>query len=242
MRPDHGFGFGLKDPMPCGPIDESVFSYDGRCHRIMGLQWKVNGRSIWWSRRYIAAGDGLWQDVDRDRMWTMDRRLISGDGPRETDYNRSLASMKVSRLCGIIQFSRSGLWFRTKNFLWNGDMHVYNELPAVWFHRVRYRALFRNGESNSYMPELQWRVQSRIRSRLSLGDPKLQVQHRYRTSRSRFGSGGAMIFKDGDDSAGIATTPTTNNYRTGSAGKKHCDTHSPIEKAGSGKCTQRSDG
>jgi hypothetical protein len=27
-----------------------------------------------------------------------------------------------------------------------------------------------------------------------------------------------MIFKDGDDSAGFATTLTTNNYRTGSAG------------------------
>jgi hypothetical protein len=29
-RPDHGFGFGLKDPMPYGQIDEWVFSYDGR--------------------------------------------------------------------------------------------------------------------------------------------------------------------------------------------------------------------
>jgi hypothetical protein len=55
--------------------------------------------------------------------------------------------------------------------------------------------------------------------------------------------GGATIFKEGDDSAGIATTLTTNNYRTGSAGKKHRETHSPIEKASNGeKCTQRSDG
>jgi len=39
--------------------------------------------------------------------------------------------------------------------------------------------------------------------------------------------------------AGIATTPTAKNYRTGSAGTKHRETHSPIEKAGSGKCTWR---
>jgi hypothetical protein len=38
-----------------------------------------------------------------------------------------------------------------------------------------------------------------------------------------------MIFKEGDDTAGIATTPTA-NYRTGSAGKKYCETQSPIEK------------
>jgi len=48
-----------------------------------------------------------------------------------------------------------------------------------------------------------------------------------------------MIFKEGDDSAGIATTPTANNYRTGSAGTKHHEMHSPIEKASSGKCTWR---
>jgi len=51
-----------------------------------------------------------------------------------------------------------------------------------------------------------------------------------------------MIFKEGDDSAGFATILTTSNYRTGNAGTKHRETHSPIEKAGSGMCTQRSDG
>jgi hypothetical protein len=44
-----------------------------------------------------------------------------------------------------------------------------------------------------------------------------------------------MNFKEGDDTAGFATTLTANNYRTGSARTKHHDTHSPIEKAGSGK-------
>jgi len=33
------------------------------------------------------------------------------------------------------------------------------------------------------------------------------------------------------------TTPTTNNYRLGSAGTKHREIHSPIEQASSGKCT-----
>jgi hypothetical protein len=83
------------------------------------------------------------------------------------------------------------------------------------------------------MPEFQCRIRSRIRSRVT------QLQYRYRTSRTRFVFGGATIFKEGDDSAGFATTLTANNYRTGSAGTKHRETHSPIEKAGSGKCTWR---
>jgi hypothetical protein len=69
-------------------------------------------------------------------------------------------------------------------------------------------------------------------------DPELQLQCRYGTSLTRLIFGGATIFKEGDDSAGIATTPTA-NYRTGSAGTKHRETHSPIEKAGSGMCTWR---
>ena len=51
--------------------------------------------------------------------------------------------------------------------------------------------------------------------------------------------GRATIFKEGDDSARIATTPTANNYRTGSAETKYREMHSPIEKADSGKCTWR---
>jgi len=72
-------------------------------------------------------------------------------------------------------------------------------------------------------------------------DPVLQQQCRYRTSRTRLVFGGATILKEGDDSAEIATTPTA-NYRTGNARTKHHESHSPIEKAGSGMCTQRRDG
>jgi len=71
-----------------------------------------------------------------------------------------------------------------------------------------------------------------------------QLQCQYRTSWSRtiLACGGATIIQDRDDSAETTTTPTTNNYRTGSAGTKHHETHSPIEKASSSICTQGSDG
>ena len=47
-KPDHGFG--LKDPMPYGQINEWVFSYDGRyvTRWIMGLWWRVKGRRTLW--------------------------------------------------------------------------------------------------------------------------------------------------------------------------------------------------
>jgi len=73
-------------------------------------------------------------------------------------------------------------------------------------------------------------------------DPESQLQCRYRTSRTRLVFGAATIFKEGDDSAEIATTPTTNNECSGSAGTKRRETHSPIEMASSGMCTQGSDG
>ena len=39
-------------------------------------------------------------------------------------------------------------------------------------------------------------------------------------------------FQEGDDRTGIKTS-TANNYRTGSAGRKHREIHSSIEKASS---------
>jgi len=74
-------------------------------------------------------------------------------------------------------------------------------------------------------------------------DPESQLQCRYRTSWTRLFFSGTTIVKERDDSAGIATTSTANNYRTGSAGTKHHEMHSPIDKATSGeKCPQGSDG
>ena len=76
----------------------------------------------------------------------------------------------------------------------------------------------------------------------SHSDPELQQQCRYCTSRTRLMSGGASIFKEGDDGAVFATTLPV-NYRTGSAGTKHRETHWTIEKASnSEQCTQRCDG
>jgi hypothetical protein len=43
QQPDHGFGFGLTDPMPYGRMDEWVFSYDGRY--VTGL-WDSHGQSM----------------------------------------------------------------------------------------------------------------------------------------------------------------------------------------------------
>jgi hypothetical protein len=54
--------------------------------------------------------------------------------------------------------------------------------------------------------------------------------------------GGASILIEGDDSAGIATTLTISNYHIGNAGTMHHQMYSPIVKAGSSMCNQRSDG
>ena len=122
------------------------------------------------------------------------------------------------------------------------DLQTYN-VPAAWLHQVRYRALLqallrarlRVTEPSSSMPELQFQIQSQIRSQVT------QLQCRYHTSWSstRLVFGGTTIFEDGDDSAWFATTLTANNYATGSAETKNCETHLPIEKASSGKCTWR---
>ena len=118
------------------------------------------------------------------------------------------------------------------------DLKTYS-VAAASLHRVRYRALlralfrarFRDMELSSCMPEFQCRIQSRIRSRVTATMPILHKPCEINLGR-------ATIFKEGDDSAGIGTTPTA-NYRTGSAGTKHHETHSPIEQAGSGKCMWR---
>jgi hypothetical protein len=46
-RPDYAFGFGLKEPMRYGRIDESQCSDDGHyvTRWIMGLRRRVNGGS-----------------------------------------------------------------------------------------------------------------------------------------------------------------------------------------------------
>jgi len=196
-RPDHAFGFGLKDPMPYGRIDEWLLSYDGRYVTgwIMGLRWGVNGwRTIWrlvnmtfrehteqqeqsrnaahtsaimhwventgWGqiyrdqmdcgRKWIATGYGWmtrggWLEVD-------DRRWISGDGSRETNDNQCLFRYEATKLQSSAELQTYGV-------------------PVAWLHRVRYWALFRDGELCCYMTEFQCRIRSWIRSRVTATMP-----------------------------------------------------------------------
>jgi len=63
-----------------------------------------------------------------------------------------------------------------------------------------------------------------------------------------------IISKEGDASARFTTMLTANDYHTGNAGTKHCETNSLVLETSSGKwtrreinkyypkCTQRSDG
>ena len=66
------------------------------------------------------------------------------------------------------------------------------------------------------------------------------IQCRYGSSQSclRWVFRGETIFKGGDESTRMATTPTA-NCCTWSAGTKCCEMHSPIGKADIGKCTWR---
>jgi len=81
------------------------------------------------SQRRIAAGDG-WKEIDRGRIWIATRYgWMTWDRSQEMHHGRQMAInpllfMIILRLCEVIQFSRSRLWFRTTNFLWNGDMQV----------------------------------------------------------------------------------------------------------------------
>jgi len=165
-----------------------------------GPRWISPGEESWpemdHGRRWIAAADGLRPELD-DKRWTQfgdglqqeldpgtygswpdmdgwlevdDRRWISGDGSLETEDNRSLSYMKILRLCETMRFSRSRLWFWTTHFLWNRDMHLYNK-PAAWLHQVRYRALSRDEELDSYKAELQCWIRSRIRSGVTVWMP-----------------------------------------------------------------------
>jgi len=64
-----------------------------------------------------------------------DRRWVSGDGSRETDDNQSPVLYAATKLQS------------------SADMQT-SDVPAAWLHRVRFRALFKDTELNSYMPEL----------------------------------------------------------------------------------------
>jgi hypothetical protein len=143
-----------------------------------------------------------------------DRRWISGDGSRETDNSQSPSlyeDIEVMRSYTLLEIT---------------SISRYEITIGRRYADIRFTGSMapRPSSNAKYDPE---------------SDPESQLQCRYRTSRTRLIFGGATIFKEGDDSAGFATTLTAKNYRTGSAGTKYCEMHSPIEKASSGKCTRR---
>jgi len=88
----------------------------------------------WWKRmagtNWITAGDGSWQDMDRDPIWMDNRRWMTGDGSRETDDNQSpfllkLRSYNRAQICRHTVFRRHG---STKYDTEHYSEH-YSEIP-----------------------------------------------------------------------------------------------------------------
>ena len=191
-------------------------------------------------KRWITSGDGSWDGMDCDQIWMDDRRWRTGGGWQEMNHGRRITmnllpfreDIEVIRSFTLLEIPTLRSNYATMQLLWNTDMEAYDVL-AAWLHRVWYRALFRDAR----IMQLHARVS--MPNTIPNQIPESQLQSRYCSSRTRLIFGGATIFKEGDDSAGIATTPTASNYRTGCAGTKHRETHSPIEKASSAKCTWR---
>jgi len=121
-----------------------------------------------------------------------DQRWMTGDGSLETDDNQSpslyedIEVMRSYTLLEISSISRYEITIerRHADIRFTGGMAPPTKCPSS------------NAE---YDPE---------------SDPESQLRCRYRTSRTRLIFGGATIFKEGDDSAGLATTLNANNYRT----------------------------
>jgi len=201
------------------------------------------------NQRWIASGDGSRQDMDRDWIWMDDMRWMTGDGSQEMDHERRMT-------VNLLPFHEDIEAIRSYTLL---EISYY-DFKLRSYHRARIcrHTVFQRHSSNEYdakhYSEHYFEHYSEIPNHAPTcpssnaeydpeSDPESQLQCRYRTSRTRLIFGGATIFKEGDDSAGFATTLNANNYRTGSAGMKHHETHSPIEKASNGeKCTQRIDG
>jgi len=101
---------------------------------------------------------------------------------------------------------------RYRMYWWHGSTEYDTEDYSEHYSEKPHHALTCLNSNAEYDPE---------------SDPESQLQCRYRTNRTRLIFGGAMIFKEGEDSAGIATTLPA-DYRPGSAGMKHAETHSPI--------------
>jgi hypothetical protein len=117
-----------------------------------------------------------------------DMRWIKGDGSRETDDNQSpflyeATNLQLSADCRHTVFQRHGSTEYDAKHYSAQHSERYSEIPN---HTPTCPS-----SNAEYDPET---------------DPELKQQCPYRTSRTRLIFGGATIFKEGDDSAGIATT------------------------------------
>jgi len=133
-----------------------------------GRRWIATGNRLrpeMVNKRWIPSRGGSRQYIDHDQLWMDDRRWMTGDGSQEMDHGRRmtinlLPYTKILRLCEVIPFSRS-LRFPATKLQSSADSQTYG-VPAAWLHRVRcralLRALFRDTESCTYMPEFQCRI------------------------------------------------------------------------------------
>jgi hypothetical protein len=127
-------------------------------------------------KRWIPSGDGSRPDMYRNRIWMDDRRWMTGDGSQEMDHGRRMTinllpfyeDIVVMR---VIPFSKS------LTLISSYEVTIerrYADIRCTGG-MARYRALFRapskDIELNSYMPEFQCRIRSRIRSRVTATMP-----------------------------------------------------------------------
>jgi hypothetical protein len=190
-------------------------------------------------KRWIPSGDGSRPDMDRDRIWMVNRRWLTGDRSRETDNNQSpsvyedievMRSYTILEITTLISNYEVSMERRYACIRCTGGMAPPSTMPSTTQHYSEHYSEIPNHAPACPSSYAEYDPES---------DPELQQQCRYRTSLTRLIFGGATILREGDDSAGFATTLNANNYRTGSAGTKHRETHSPIEKASNDeKCMQ----
>jgi len=176
-----------------------------------GRKWIAAGNGLrpeMLNMRWILSGGGSRPDMDRDRIWMDDRRWMTGYGSQEMDHGRrmtiNLLSNMQLRSCNRAQICRETVFQRHGSTEY--DAKHYSEHHSEHYSEIPNHARTCPSSNAEYDPE---------------SDPELQQQCQYRTSLTRLILGGATIFKVRDESAGFATTLTTNNYHTGSAGTKH---------------------
>jgi len=125
--------------------------------------------------------------------------------------------------------------YYSKDEIKQSDGRDYNAefLTKLYYREIswrKYRLRLDNPELHNYCGNWQLHIDLRIKPFQSIFPIKP-----YETSRRRSNDFQKRVMTVPDSQ----TTPTANCYRTGSAGTKHREIHSPIEKSSSGKCTWR---